>query len=261
MTTETATPAADTTKAAPPANRLAGKVVLVTGSTRGIGRAIAHACAAEGAKVAICGRTKDDLVAVSDELQSMGAEVCAVRIDLSDYESVIKLVDGVHRAFGRIDVLVNNHGLLGPMETLMEYPDEQWEKVIDTNLNSTYWVTKEVLGKMVPQKSGSVIMVSSGVARAGRANWGAYAVSKAGIECMAEVVSDELKDQGVRVNVVNPGATRTDMRALARPGEDKAALPAPADITNVFVYLASDASKGVSGERFEARDWVGRTDF
>ncbi len=261
MTTETVSPAAEATKAAPPENRLAGKVVLITGSTRGIGRALAHACAAEGAKVAICGRNREDLVAVSDELNSMGAEVCAVKIDLSDYSSAIKLVDGVHRAFGRIDVLINNHGVLGPMETLMEYPDEEWERVMNTNLNSTYWVTKEVLGKMVPQKSGSVVMVSSGVARAGRAKWGAYAVSKAGMECMAEVISDELRDQGVRVNVVNPGATRTEMRAQAVPGEDPAALPAPVDITNVFVYLASDASKGVNGERFEARDWIGRADF
>ncbi len=246
---------------APPNNRLAGKVVLVTGATRGIGRAVAHACAAEGAEVAICGRTKDDLVAVSEEIKSLGASCCAVKIDLSDYESAIKLVDAVHRAFGRIDVLINNAGVLGPRETLMEYSAEDWKKVIDTDLNSVFWVTKEALGKMVPQKSGSVINVSSGVGREGRAKWGAYAVAKFGVEGMTQVLADELKEHGVRVNSVNPGGVRTAMRAEAMPGENPASLPAPADITNIFVYLASEASKGISGEQFDARDWVGRSDF
>jgi len=253
--------ALEPTKAAPPANRLAGKVVLVTGATRGIGRAIAHAAAAEGARVAVCGRTKDDLIAVSEELRSLGAECCAVKIDLADYASCVKLVDGVHRAFGRIDVLVNNHGVLGPRETLMEYPAEDWSSVLDVNLNSAFWVAKEALGKMVPQKTGSVIMVSSGVGRVGRAKWGAYAVAKAGVECMVDILAEELKEQGIRVNSVNPGGVRTTMRAAAFPSEDPSTLPAPADITNVFVYLASDASRGVSGERFDARDWMGRTDF
>jgi len=260
MTTETAA-ATDAPKVATPANRLAGKVILVTGATRGIGRAIAHACAAEGAKLAICGRSKDDLVAVSDEIQSMGADVCAVKIDLSDYESAIKLVDGVHRAYGRIDVLINNHGILGPRETVMEYPAADWENVINTDLNSVYWITKEALGKMVPQKRGSVIMVSSGVGRKGRGKWGAYAVAKAGVECLTEVLADELKEQGIRVNSVNPGPVRTEMRKVAVPGEDPATLTPPVDITNIFVYLASEASKGVTGEKFDAPDWIGRTDF
>ena len=259
MSTETTTEEAP--KTAPPANRLEGKVVLITGSTRGIGRAVAHACAEEGARVAICGRAKDDLIAVSEEITTIGAECCAVKIDLADHESAIKLVDGVHRAFGRIDVLINNAGILGPRETIMEYPASEWEKVMNVNLNSVFWVTKEALGKMVPQSAGSIINVSSGVGAKGRANWGAYAVSKAALENMTEVLADELKDQSVRANIVNPGATRTDMRAAAVQGEDPSLLPPPADITNIFVYLASDLSKGVNGERFEAREWMGRTDF
>lgn len=247
--------------AAPPKNRLAGKVVLITGSTRGIGRALAHACAAEGARVAICGRTKDDLVAVSEEIQQIGAECCAIRIDLGDYESAIKLVDAVHRAFGRIDVLINNAGILGPRETVMETDAEDWERVIRTNLNSVFWVTKEALGKMVPQNSGSIVNVSSGVGRTGKARWGAYAVSKFGLEGMTQVLADELKEYKVRVNSVNPEPTRTRMRAEAYPGEDPKTLPSPAEITNVFVYLASDGSAGVSGETFEAREWMYRTDF
>jgi NAD(P)-dependent dehydrogenase (short-subunit alcohol dehydrogenase family) len=253
---ETSAPAA-----APPAGRLKGKVALVTGSTRGIGRAVAHAFAGEGARVAICGRSKEDLLAVAEEVRLLGAECCAIKIDLRDYKSAIKLVDGVQRAFGRIDVLVNNASVLGSRKTLMETSAEEWDEVIRTNLDSLFWVTKEALGKMVPQNAGSIINVSSGVGRVGRARWGAYAVSKFGLEGMTQVLADELKEYKVRVNSVNPGATRTQMRAAAFPGEDPSTLPRPADITNIFVYLASDASAGVNGEQFEARDWMHRTDF
>lgn len=246
---------------ATPAGRLKGKVALVTGSTRGIGRAIAHIYAAEGARVAICGRNREDLLAVADEIKSLGAECLAVKIDLCDHEAAIKLVDTVHRTYGRIDVLVNNHSALGPRETIMEYPADEWDAIIRTNLTSTYWVTKEALGKMVPQNAGSIVMVSSAAGRHGRAKWGAYAVSKAGLEGLTQVLADELKTYKIRVNSVNPGPTRTDMRKAAYPAEDPKTLPAPADITNVFVYLASDASAGINGELFEARDWMGRSDF
>lgn len=247
--------------AAEPKNRLAGKVVLITGSTRGIGRAIAHACAAEGAKVAICGRDKTDLFAVSEEIKMIGADCCAIKIDLNDYASAVKLVDTVTRAFGRIDVLINNHATLGPREPIMEYTAENWEAVINTNLNSVFWVTKEALGKMAPQRAGSIINVTSGVAYQGRANWGAYAVSKAAVENLTQVIADEMKDQKVRANTVNPGSVKTEMRAAAFPGEDQSKLNKPEAITNVFVYLASDASAGVNGEQFNAVDWIGREDF
>jgi NAD(P)-dependent dehydrogenase (short-subunit alcohol dehydrogenase family) len=114
---------------------------------------------------------------------------------------------------------------------------------------------------MVPQNAGSIINVSSGVGRRGREKWGAYAVSKFGIEGMTQVLAEEMKPYKIRVNSVNPGPTRTEMRAKAYPGEDPHTLPAPADITNAFVYLASDFSQGVTGEQFDARDWMGRADF
>ncbi|MEQ8820252.1 MAG: SDR family NAD(P)-dependent oxidoreductase [Sumerlaeia bacterium] len=248
-------------KAAAPKGRLAGKVCLITGSSRGLGRAIAHAYAAEGAKVAICGRDRESLMGVVKEVQSLGADCLAVKLDLADREDAVKLVDQVQRAFGRIDVLVNNAGILGPRKTIADFPDADWNKVIETNLNSVFWVTKEALGKMIPQNSGSIINVSSGVGRTARAKWGAYAVSKFAVEGLTQVLADEVKDYKVRVNSVNPGKLRTKMRAEAYPGEDPATLPSPADATNVFVYLASDASKGVSGDQFEAKDWMGRADF
>ena len=251
------------TRAAEPKDRLAGKVVLITGASRGIGRALAHACAAEGARLAICARGKDDLKAVAAEIESLGASCLTVKIDLADHDSAVKLVHSVHRTYGRIDVLINNASVLGPRETIMEYPEADWAEVIDVNVNSVFWVTKEALGKMVPQESGSIINVSSGVGRTGKAKWGAYAVSKFAVEGLTEVLADEMKPHHVRVNSVNPGATRTKMRAAAYPGEDPNTLPAPADITNVFVYLASDASRGVTGEKFDAQssEWMDRKDF
>lgn len=247
--------------AAPPAGRLKDLSVLITGATRGIGRAVAHACAAEGARVAICGRDKAALKAVAHEIKVIGADCCAMKVDLADHEHAIKVVDATHRAFGRIDVLINNVGILGPLEPIAKYPVKDWQQVIDTNLNSVFWVTKEALGKMVPQNSGSIIMVSSGVGRKGRGKWGAYAVSKFALEGMTQVLADEMKPYKIRVNSVNPGPVRTAMRAAAVPGEDPKTLPAPADITNAFVYLASAASAGVSGEQFNCRDWMHRSDF
>ncbi|MDX1972763.1 MAG: SDR family oxidoreductase [Candidatus Sumerlaeia bacterium] len=247
--------------AAAPKNRLAGKVVLVTGSTRGIGRAVAHACALEGAKIAICGRDKNDLYAVSEEIKTLKADCCAIKVDLSDYNSAVKLVDAVCRAYGRIDVLINNHSMLGPREPIMEYSAENWDKVIATNLSSVFWLTKEALGKMAPQRSGSIINVVSGAGNKGRAKWGAYGISKAGVENMTQIIADEMREQKVRANSVNPGPVHTDMRSAAFPGEDISKINNPQDITNIFVYLASDASAGVSGEQFDARDWMGREDF
>jgi NAD(P)-dependent dehydrogenase (short-subunit alcohol dehydrogenase family) len=131
-----------------------------------------------------------------------------------------------------------------------------WEGVLKTNLTSVFTVTQEVLKLMVPRREGSIINVSSGVGRVGNARWGAYAVSKFGVEGLTQVLADEVKDYGIRVNAVNPGGTRTEMRAKAYPEEDPMTLPTPEEITGVFVYLASTKSRGVTGKSFEAREWV-----
>jgi len=119
-----------------------------------------------------------------------------------------------------------------------------------------FGVTKEALRMMIPQKEGSIINLSSGVGRVGKARWGAYAVSKFGVEGFTQLLAEEMKEHNIRVNAVNPGGTRTDMRAEAYPQEDPLTLPAPDEITKVFVYLASPESEGVTGKSFEARDWL-----
>jgi NAD(P)-dependent dehydrogenase (short-subunit alcohol dehydrogenase family) len=238
-------------------NRLDGKVALVTGGSRGIGRAVAAAYARAGARVYICGRNKDDLGTAVRELQASGGAVDGETADVGSVEDVKRVVRGATRRFGTIDVLVNNASILGPRVTIAEYPDPAWQEVLRINLSGVFFLCREVLPLMLAKRSGSIINVTSGVGRKGKARWGAYAVSKAGLECLTQVLADEVKDSGIRVNAVNPAATRTAMRAHAYPQEDPLTLPKPEEIIGIFLYLASEASAAVSGQSLDARDWVG----
>jgi NAD(P)-dependent dehydrogenase (short-subunit alcohol dehydrogenase family) len=236
--------------------KLSGKVALITGGGRGIGKAIAAAYAQEGAKVFICGRAEAVLEKAALEIRGNGGEIGWRRADITTASEVKRLVEEASRAYGTIDILVNNASILGPRVPIVDYPLDSWEGVLKTNLTSVFTVTQEVLKLMVPRREGSIINVSSGVGRVGKARWGAYAVSKFGVEGLTQVLADEVKDYGIRVNAVNPGGTRTEMRAKAYPEEDPMTLPTPEEIIGVFVYLASAESRGVTGKSFEAREWV-----
>ncbi len=247
-----------TNPVAAPADRLAGKVALVTGGTRGIGLAVAKAYVREGAKVVIASRTVSELKAALESLKELGGDVTATRVDLNSWETCQSLYMAAIRAYGKIDILVNNAGMLGPRVEILNYPNPDWSRVMRTNLDVVFWMSKAVLGMMVPGNSGSIINVSSGVAKSGGPRWGAYAVSKAAVENLTQVIAGEVKQYGVRANTVNPGPTRTMMREEAYPSEDPATLPRPDDIVNPFIYLAADASKGVTGVSLESSDWMGR---
>ncbi len=236
--------------------KLTGKVVLVTGGSRGIGRAIALAYAREGAKIFICARREADLEQAADEIRAAGGEASWISADISKTREVKRLMREVRRLYGTVHVLVNNASILGPRETIVRYPLSDWERVMRVNLTALFGVTKEVLGMMIPQKEGSIINLSSGVGRVGKARWGAYAASKFGVEGFTQVLADEVREWNIRVNAVNPGGTRTEMRAEAYPQEDPLTLPVAGEITGVFVYLASPESEGVTGKSFEARDWL-----
>jgi len=236
--------------------KLSGKVALITGGGRGIGKAIAAAYAQEGAKVFICGRAEAVLEKAALEIRGNGGEIGWRRADITTASEVKRLVEEASRAYGTIDILVNNASILGPRLPIVDYPLDSWKGVLKTNLTSVFTVTQEVLKLMVPRREGSIINVSSGVGRVGKARWGAYAASKFGVEGLTQVLADEVKDYGIRVNAVNPGGTRTAMRAKAYPEEDPMTLPTPEEITRVFVYLASAESRGVTGKSFEAREWV-----
>jgi NAD(P)-dependent dehydrogenase (short-subunit alcohol dehydrogenase family) len=237
--------------------KLSGKVALITGGGRGIGKAITAAYAQEGAKVFICGRAEAVLEKAAMEIRGRGGgEISWRRADITTASEVKRLVEEVSRVYGTIDILVNNASILGPRLPIVDYPLASWREVLETNLTAVFMMSQEVLKLMVPRREGSIINVSSGVGRVGKARWGAYAASKFGVEGLTQVLADEVKDYGIRVNAVNPGGTRTEMRAKAYPEEDPMTLPTPEEITRVFVYLASAESRGVTGKSFEAREWV-----
>lgn len=238
--------------------KLTGKVALITGGSRGIGRAIAGAYADQGAEVFICGRNPRDLTCAIEEIRLVGGVIDGASGDIAEPADVRRIVGQAVARFGTIDVLVNNASLLGPRVILADYEFTAWRKVLGTNLNGLFLVTHEVLPIMLARRSGAIINLTSGVGRVGKARWGAYAVSKAALEGFTQVLADEVRAEGIRVNSVNPAATRTEMRAEAYPAEDPMTLPTPESIMPIFVYLASDESAEVSGQALNAREWLGK---
>ncbi|MFQ5656774.1 MAG: SDR family NAD(P)-dependent oxidoreductase [Candidatus Methylomirabilales bacterium] len=238
--------------------RLEGKVALVTGASQGIGKAVAAAYAREGADVIVTARGRERLEAAAVEIRKSGRGVVPLQVDVVDRQQVQGVAGEIKRQFGRLDVLVNNASLLGPRIPIFEYPEEDWERVIAVNLHGPFFVVKACLPLLSASGGGSIINVSSGVGRIGKPRWGAYAASKFGLEGLTQVLAAELQSLRIRVNAVNPGGTRTTMRAAAYPDEDPRTLPTPEQIAPVFVYLASDASHAVTGQSLEARDFLGK---
>jgi len=235
--------------------KLVGKSALVTGGSRGIGKAIAAAYAQEGAQVLICGRNEADLERAAEEMRHSGGAVYGVAGDIGEPHDAKRIVGAALERFGAIDVLANNASLLGPRVPIAEYPYAPWREVMRVNVDGVFLITREVLQSMIPRRHGSIINVTSGVGRVGRARWGAYSASKFALEGFTQTLAEEVNDSEIRVNSLNPGPTRTAMRAAAYPDEDPLTLPQPHEIMKAFVYLASDESRGVTGKSFDAQDW------
>jgi NAD(P)-dependent dehydrogenase (short-subunit alcohol dehydrogenase family) len=234
-------------------NMLEDKVTLITGASQGLGRALALAFAKQGARVAIIARSEGSIRPVAEEVEDKGAEVLALAADVSRGADVERMVRETVGRFGRIDVLVNNAGLLGPRVGIEEYPEDAWREVIDANLTGPFLVSKAAIPHL--PEGGSVINVVSGVSIEGRAEWGAYAVSKFGVEGLTQILAAELAPREVRVNAVDPGGMRTQMRASAYPEEDPTTRITPEENTAVFLYLASEESQDVTGQRFKAQEF------
>ena len=232
---------------------LQGKVTLITGASQGLGRALALAYAKEGASLVINSRSERSIRPVAEEVEGLGAEVLAVAADVSMGKDAQRLVDEAVGRFGGIDVLVNNAGVLGPRVAIGDYPEDEWRRVIDANLTGLFLVSQAAIPHM--REGGSIINVVSGVSVEGRAGWGAYSVSKFGVEGLNQILAAELEGRGIRSNAVDPGGMRTSMRAAAYPEEDPQTRITPEENTAVFVYLASDESKGVTGGRFKAQEF------
>jgi NAD(P)-dependent dehydrogenase (short-subunit alcohol dehydrogenase family) len=232
---------------------LKDKVALITGASQGLGRALALAFAREGARVVVNARSEESVRPIAGEVEDVGAEVLAVAADVSEGADAGRLIDETVDRFGRIDVLVNNAGLLGPRVAIGDYPEDEWRRVIDANLTGPFLVSRAAIPHL--SEGASIINLVSGVSVEGRAEWGAYSVSKFGLEGLNQILAAELAERGVRVNAVDPGGMRTDMRAAAYPEEDPQTRITPEENTAVFVYLASDESEGVTGERFKAQEF------
>ncbi|MEZ5428217.1 MAG: SDR family oxidoreductase [Pyrinomonadaceae bacterium] len=240
-------------------NRLKDKQILITGASRGLGRELALDFARQGASaIVLTSRRAEDLEEIKEEIAGIAPEtgVRIVAADLSRPEEIERLVATALSEFGgRLDVLVNNASVLGPtpMPFLLDYPLEDFREVLNVNLIAPFLLIKKALPAMI-ERGGSIINVTSDAGRNGYPGWGAYGISKFGIEGMSETWAAELEDSEVRVNRVDPGDMNTRMHRDAEPDEDPAEWSDPADVTEVFIYLASDESKGVSGRRFQAQE-------
>lgn len=240
-------------------NRLGGKYVLITGASQGLGRQLAIEFAREGAAgLALAARRADGLEEVRARVLEVAPEARVLKVvaDLRRQEDVERAVASTLSEFGgRLDVLVNNASALGPtpMPYLLDYPLEDFRSVLDTNLVAPFLLIKKALPAMV-ESGGSIINVTSDAGATGYPGWGAYGISKFGLEGMSETWAAELEGSGVRVNLVDPGEMNTEMHRLAEPDEDPAQWADPSEVTEVFIHLASDESRDVSGKRFQAQE-------
>jgi NAD(P)-dependent dehydrogenase (short-subunit alcohol dehydrogenase family) len=236
-----------------PANRLHGKVALITGGGRGIGRAIARRLSEEGAVVAICSRTERELKETVREIPQRHGDVWYRVADLASATAIRSLVRTLLRRYSKIDILINNASRLGPRLPIAEYPPREWEAVLRVNLTAPFLLTQESLRSMIPQKSGFILNITSSVGRRGRAEWGGYSVSKFGLEGLTQILADEVRPHDIRVMALNPGGTRTAMRAKAYPDEDPSLLPSPDAVARVVLHLILQEDMGLSGRSLDAR--------
>lgn len=224
-------------------------VVAITGAGRGIGAATAALLAEREARVFGCARTDDAL----DELAEQSTNITGAALDIRDDSAVRAWFDTIEDREGRLDVLINNAGILGPRRQLSETDYQEWRETIDINVNGTFAVTRHALGLLEQADRPLVINLSSSVGRQGRAGWGAYSVSKFGVEGLTEVAADELADSGGCVVSLNPGGTATRMRARAYPDEDPDTLPGPERIAETIELLVERLTPAQNGARYSSR--------
>lgn len=239
-----------------PPDLLADRVILVTGATGGLGRAASLALAAHGATVILLGRTLKKLERVYDEIEARGAPKPAMLVaDLAvagepDYETVARTIE---QEFGKLDGLLHSAAELGALAPLELYESRTWQRVLAVNLTAPFLLTRACLPLLKRSEDASVVFTSADVGRKARAYWGAYAVANFGIEGMAQVLADELAESTrIRVNTLDPGPVRTNLRAAAYPGEAPGAAPPPEAVMTTYLYLLGPDSRAVTGQALTA---------
>jgi NAD(P)-dependent dehydrogenase (short-subunit alcohol dehydrogenase family) len=240
-----------------PPGLLNGRIILVTGAGRGIGATAARTYAAHGATVLLLGKTEANLAQVYDEIQAAGHPLpVVIPFDLETAEPAQydELAAMVEREFGHLDGLLHNASIIGPRTPIEQLSGEHFMRVMHINVNAMFMLTSTMLPLLKLSTDASVIFTSSSVGRKGRAYWGAYGVSKFATEGLMQTLADELDDvAAVRSNSINPGATRTSMRAQAYPAENPLNNPTPEEIMPVYLYLMGPDSSGINGQAFDAR--------
>lgn len=236
---------------------LKGKNIIVTGAGDGIGRATALTYAKHGATVILIGRTLSKLESVYDEIEASGGAQPAIfpmnfeGATEHDYDA---LRDAIENEIGVLDGILHNASELGARTPIANYKVEEWGKILHVNVTAPFMMTKALLPLLEKSQDASIIFTGSSVGLRGKAYWGAYAVSKAAIENLVQVLADELDGtSNIRVNSINPGATRTKMRATAYPAEDPATVTTPEDIMNRYLFLMGKDSQLINGKQFDAQ--------
>jgi len=237
---------------------LENRIILVTGAGDGIGRAVSIAFAKHGATVILLGRTIRKLESVYDEIDKAGypqAAIYPMNLEGASPKDYENLADTLKTEFGRLDGLLHNAAILGTITPLEHYDVMLWYQVMQVNLNAPFLLTKACLNLMKNSSDASILFTSSDVGRKGRAYWGAYGISKFGLEGMMEILADELESNtAIRVNSINPGAVRTGMMTTAFPGKDPATVPTPEEIVPMYLHLMGPKSRDINGQALDVKD-------
>lgn len=218
---------------------LKDRVALVTGASRGIGRAVALALAAQGAHVIALARTQGALEELDDDIRALGATATLVPLSLTDFDALDRLAEAITERWGKLDILFGNAGILGPLAPLGHVQAKEWQQIMDVNVTANWRLIKAMDGLLRASDAGRAVFVSSGAAHKCTAYWGPYSISKAAVEALARTYAAETATTAIKVMLVNPGPLRTRMRAEAMPGEDPMTLRTPEELANEVVKLLS----------------------
>lgn len=236
--------------------KFAGKIVLITGATSGLGSALAHRFAQEGANLILLGRDTEKLEALDDALSDYtGIDITLVPVDLKDFQRLQNLGVSLSQKYSRLDVVIGNAGMLGTLTPMPHQDPNVWQEVLNVNLTANFHLMKALDPLVKNSPCPRWIFVTSGVASKGLPYWGAYGVSKAALEEMVKIYAHEMESTPTRVNLVDPGMMATKLFKQAMPGKDLSQIPAPETMTDVFVYLASEDCQE-TGQMFKARDFA-----